>query len=78
MRRRSAEADGNCNDDVNDSDAGGSGDDDGDYNDETMEPTNNQTYYTNCRILLEKSLECYNNILMLRIQYPIAFNKNEK
>lgn len=48
------------------------------YNDENVEPDNKNTYYTKCRILLEESLKCYDNILLLRIQYPISFTDNEK
>lgn len=45
---------------------------------EEDEPNNLDFYYTKCRILLEKALQCYNNVLGLRIMYPIAFNKHPK
>lgn len=47
------------------------------YNEE-HEPNNKDFYYTKCRILLEKALECYDNVLGLRIMYPIAFNNHPK
>lgn len=45
-------------------------------NDELKEPDNESCVYTKYRVLLEKSLKIYNNILYLRIQYPIAFNNH--
>lgn len=45
---------------------------------EDDEPNNNSSYYCYCRILLEKSLSCYNNILLLRISYPISLDDNPK
>ena len=45
---------------------------------ENEEPNNNSNYYCYCRILLEKSLSCYNNILLLRINYPISLDDNPK
>lgn len=47
-------------------------------NGEYIKPDNDTTYYTRCRILLEEALQCYNNVLLLRIQYPISFNDNPK
>jgi len=47
-------------------------------NNELVKPDNDATYYTKCRILLEEALKCYNNVLLLRIQYPISFNDNPK
>jgi len=41
-------------------------------------PNNNSSYYCSCRIILEKCLECYTNILMLRIEYPISLDDNPK
>lgn len=47
------------------------------YN-EDDKPNNYSTYYTTCRIILEEALKCYNNVLLLRIQYPISGTDNEK
>lgn len=41
---------------------------------EDEEPDNYSKYYLECRILLEKSIKIYKNVLLLRIQYPISFN----
>jgi nucleoside-diphosphate-sugar epimerase len=46
--------------------------------DETIEPNNTTTHYTQCRIILEQCLKHYDNVLLLRIQYPISFNSNPK
>jgi dTDP-glucose 4,6-dehydratase len=45
---------------------------------ENSTPNNNSKYYLNCRIILEESIKIYNNILYLRIQYPMSLNKNKK
>lgn len=45
---------------------------------ENDEPNNISNYYYNCRILLEKCLSCYDNILLLRISYPMCFDNNPK
>jgi dTDP-glucose 4,6-dehydratase len=47
-------------------------------NGEDIKPDNDIAYYTRCRILLEEALKCYDNILLLRIQYPISFDDNPK
>ncbi len=50
---------------------------DGIFSEEDI-PNNYDLYYSQCRILLEKCLEVYNNILLLRIMYPISFTDNPK
>lgn len=50
---------------------------DGIHNEED-EPDNDKYVYTRFRILLEKSLKIYKNILYLRIQYPVSFNGHPK
>jgi len=39
---------------------------------------NNNKFYLKCRNILENTLELYENVLFLRIQYPIALNDNPK
>jgi len=45
---------------------------------EDDEPNNDSSYYCKCRCLLEKCLECYDNILLLRISYPVSLDNNPK
>ena len=45
---------------------------------ECKENKNNERFYLKCRNLLEESIELYNNVLYLRIQYPISLNENPK
>jgi len=45
---------------------------------EDDEPNNESNYYYKCRVLLEKCLSCYDNILLLRISYPVSLDNHPK
>lgn len=42
------------------------------------EGTDKTTYYSECRLLLEKLIKTYDNYLLLRINYPISCKANSK
>lgn len=42
---------------------------------EETEGNDNSTFYSECRILLEKMVKSYSNYLLLRINYPISYKK---
>ena len=48
------------------------------YSEKSKNDKNNSKYYLKCRNILEESLELYNNVLYLRIQYPISLTENPK
>lgn len=52
--------------------------DDGKKHKEIDEPNNDESFYCKCRILLEKCLNIYNNVLILRINYPMSLDGNPK
>jgi 3,5-epimerase/4-reductase len=45
---------------------------------EEDEANNESNYYYKCRLLLEKCLSCYDNILLLRISYPVSLDDHPK
>lgn len=45
---------------------------------EDDEANNESNYYYKCRLLLEKCLSCYDNILLLRISYPVSLDDHPK
>lgn len=48
------------------------------FNEDSKINKNNNKFYLKCRNILENTLELYENVLFLRIQYPIALNDNPK
>lgn len=48
------------------------------YSEESSIEKNNSRYYLKCRNMLEDNLELYDNVLYLRIQYPISLTDNPK
>lgn len=48
------------------------------FSEETKFNRNNDKYYLKCRNILEDSIDIYKNVLCLRIQYPIALNKDPR